>query len=126
LIFLLGYHMLEKSAFLRLLLSRPLSLSQSQSHLHCQLVSRSVFQSLLIGIFINGVYFSYKKRLRKLNIFCISPNKINEAGRVNIMCFDKTGTLTEEGLDLLGVRPVFYDKSIIQITCFYMKRYNET
>lgn len=52
-------------------------------------------------------------RLKKRNIYCISPNKINEAGRVNVMCFDKTGTLTEEGLDLLGVRPVFFDKSII-------------
>ena len=51
------------------------------------------------------------RRLRKKKIYCISPNKINEAGRVNVMCFDKTGTLTEEGLDLLGVRPVFFDKS---------------
>lgn len=24
------------------------------------------------------------------------------------MCFDKTGTLTEEGLDMYGLRPVFY------------------
>ena len=51
------------------------------------------------------------KRLKKKHTYCISPNKINEAGRVNVMCFDKTGTLTEEGLDLLGVRPVFFDTS---------------
>lgn len=48
-------------------------------------------------------------RLKKKQTFCISPNKINEAGRVNVMCFDKTGTLTEDGLDLLGVRPVYFD-----------------
>jgi cation-transporting P-type ATPase 13A2 len=43
-------------------------------------------------------------RLRKAAIFCISPNRVNVAGKVNIVCFDKTGTLTEEGLDVLGVR----------------------
>jgi len=50
-------------------------------------------------------------RLKKKQIFCISPNKINETGRVSVMCFDKTGTLTEDGLDLMGVRPVFFDKN---------------
>jgi cation-transporting ATPase 13A2 len=43
-------------------------------------------------------------RLRKARIFCISPNRINVSGKVNVVCFDKTGTLTEEGLDILGVR----------------------
>ena len=43
-------------------------------------------------------------RLQKKNIFCISPGKINLAGKVNIMCFDKTGTLTEDGLDMVGIR----------------------
>ena len=28
-----------------------------------------------------------------------------------MMCFDKTGTLTEDGLDILGARPVYIDKS---------------
>ena len=52
-------------------------------------------------------------RLQKKRIFCISDQKINEAGRVNVMCFDKTGTLTEDGLDMLGVRPVTLDHSDI-------------
>jgi cation-transporting ATPase 13A2 len=43
-------------------------------------------------------------RLRKLGIFCISPNRVNIGGKVNMCCFDKTGTLTEDGLDILGVR----------------------
>ena len=44
-----------------------------------------------------GVMFAVK-RLRKAKLFCISPPRINIAGRVNLMVFDKTGTLTEEGL----------------------------
>ncbi|KXS17261.1 hypothetical protein M427DRAFT_133689 [Gonapodya prolifera JEL478] len=45
-------------------------------------------------------------RLRGLGIFCISPPRINVAGKVDVWVFDKTGTLTEEGLDVLGVRGV--------------------
>lgn len=43
-------------------------------------------------------------RLRKFGIFCISPSRVNVAGKINVCCFDKTGTLTEDGLDVLGVR----------------------
>ena len=46
-------------------------------------------------------------RLRKKDIFCISPQRVNVGGKLDIMCFDKTGTLTEDGLDVLGVRVVF-------------------
>jgi len=45
-------------------------------------------------------------RLQKKHIYCISPNRINVAGKITIMCFDKTGTLTEEGLDLYGIRSI--------------------
>lgn len=45
-------------------------------------------------------------RLRKKQIFCISPQRVNVGGKIDVMCFDKTGTLTEEGLDVLGVRLV--------------------
>ena len=43
-------------------------------------------------------------RLRKQGIFCISPSRVNVAGKINVCCFDKTGTLTEDGLDILGIR----------------------
>ncbi|KAG0214920.1 hypothetical protein BGX28_001126 [Mortierella sp. GBA30] len=43
-------------------------------------------------------------RLKRSNIFCISPTRVNIGGKINCMCFDKTGTLTEEGLDVLGVQ----------------------
>ncbi|KAM3930935.1 putative cation-transporting ATPase 13A4 [Leptodactylus fuscus] len=46
-----------------------------------------------------------QKRLKKKNIFCISTERINVCGRINLVCFDKTGTLTEDGLDLWGVVP---------------------
>ncbi|KAH7816798.1 putative P-type ATPase (P-ATPase) Superfamily Protein [Monocercomonoides exilis] len=44
-------------------------------------------------------------RLKKKKIFCISPQRVNVAGKVKVMCFDKTGTLTEENLSVLGVQP---------------------
>lgn len=47
-------------------------------------------------------------RLKKQQIFCISPQRVNVGGKLDIVCFDKTGTLTEDGLDVLGVRVVHY------------------
>ncbi|KAF9206414.1 hypothetical protein BGZ49_002505 [Haplosporangium sp. Z 27] len=43
-------------------------------------------------------------RLKRSNIFCISPTRVNIGGKINCMCFDKTGTLTEDGLDVLGIQ----------------------
>ncbi|CAG8392173.1 unnamed protein product [Penicillium salamii] len=45
-------------------------------------------------------------RLKKKSIYCISPQKVNVGGKLDIVCFDKTGTLTEDGLDVLGARIV--------------------
>ncbi|CEJ54745.1 Putative P-type ATPase [Penicillium brasilianum] len=45
-------------------------------------------------------------RLKKQSIFCISPQKVNVGGKLDVVCFDKTGTLTEDGLDVLGARTV--------------------
>ncbi|OAT12298.1 ATPase [Blastomyces gilchristii SLH14081] len=45
-------------------------------------------------------------RLKKEKIFCISPQRVNVGGKLNVVCFDKTGTLTEDGLDVLGVRVI--------------------
>ncbi|XP_073434761.1 probable cation-transporting ATPase 13A5 [Dendrobates tinctorius] len=46
-----------------------------------------------------------QSRLKKKTIFCISPDRINMCGQLNLFCFDKTGTLTEDGLDLMGIIP---------------------
>ncbi len=52
-----------------------------------------------------GINFAIS-RLKSKQIFCISPQRVNVGGKLDLMCFDKTGTLTEEGLDVLGVRVV--------------------
>uniref|UniRef100_A0A8C5GQL5 Polyamine-transporting ATPase 13A3 n=1 Tax=Gouania willdenowi TaxID=441366 RepID=A0A8C5GQL5_GOUWI len=52
-----------------------------------------------------GIVYA-QRRLRNLGIFCISPQRINICGQINLVCFDKTGTLTEDGLDLWGVQRV--------------------
>ena len=51
-----------------------------------------------------GIVFAIN-RLKKVDIFCISPPRINMAGQISTFVFDKTGTLTEEGLSVLGFRP---------------------
>ncbi|RPB05765.1 hypothetical protein L873DRAFT_1825040 [Choiromyces venosus 120613-1] len=45
-------------------------------------------------------------RLKKKDVFCISPQRVNIGGKLDVVCFDKTGTLTEDGLDVLGVHAV--------------------
>ncbi|XP_018422668.1 PREDICTED: probable cation-transporting ATPase 13A3 [Nanorana parkeri] len=52
-----------------------------------------------------GIVYA-QRRLKKLGIFCISPQRINICGQLNLVCFDKTGTLTEDGLDLWGIQRV--------------------
>uniref|UniRef100_A0A8C5MPF4 Polyamine-transporting ATPase 13A3 n=1 Tax=Leptobrachium leishanense TaxID=445787 RepID=A0A8C5MPF4_9ANUR len=52
-----------------------------------------------------GIVYA-QRRLRKIGIFCISPQRINICGQLNLICFDKTGTLTEDGLDLWGIQRV--------------------
>ncbi|KAJ5068600.1 cation-transporting atpase [Anaeramoeba ignava] len=45
------------------------------------------------------------ERLKKNSIHCISPPRVNVAGKLNLLCFDKTGTLTTDQLEVLGVHP---------------------
>jgi cation-transporting ATPase 13A3/4/5 len=45
-----------------------------------------------------GITYSLS-RLNDKGIFCIRRDRINMAGRVNILVFDKTGTLTENSMD---------------------------
>jgi P-type E1-E2 ATPase len=46
-----------------------------------------------------GVVFAIR-RLKENKIFCISPMRVNLAGRVTTFVFDKTGTLTEDGMSV--------------------------
>ncbi|XP_031430958.1 polyamine-transporting ATPase 13A3 [Clupea harengus] len=52
-----------------------------------------------------GIVYA-QRRLKRIGIFCISPQRINICGQLNLICFDKTGTLTEDGLDLWGIQRV--------------------
>ncbi|XP_072037305.1 polyamine-transporting ATPase 13A3-like [Amphiura filiformis] len=60
-------------------------------------------QPLLPVALTTGMLYA-QIRLKKQGIFCISPQRINLSGVLDVVCFDKTGTLTEDGLDLLGFR----------------------
>ena len=55
---------------------------------------------------LNLITITVPPALKRSKIFCISPPRINVAGRVNMMVFDKTGTLTEDGLQVFGFRGV--------------------
>lgn len=46
-----------------------------------------------------------RRRLKRHQIYCISPSVINSCGGVNVVVFDKTGTLTEDGLDFFCAVP---------------------
>uniref|UniRef100_A0A8D2J9N3 Polyamine-transporting ATPase 13A3 n=1 Tax=Varanus komodoensis TaxID=61221 RepID=A0A8D2J9N3_VARKO len=52
-----------------------------------------------------GIVYA-QRRLKQHGIFCISPQRINICGQMNLVCFDKTGTLTEDGLDLWAIQRV--------------------
>jgi len=58
-----------------------------------------------------GLLFALN-RLEKLNIFCISPPKVNSAGRITRFVFDKTGTITEEGLTVYGYQHIVNDSTV--------------
>ena len=62
-------------------------------------------------------------RLKRSKIFCISPPRVNLAGRVTTFAFDKTGTLTEDGLSVQGFRcskksEAVVDSSLISYSTF--------
>ncbi|KAG8445092.1 hypothetical protein GDO86_010021, partial [Hymenochirus boettgeri] len=73
-----------------------------QTVLRCfQMLSIVINASLPASLTLSLVYA--QTRLKKKGIFCLSTQRINLAGQLNLVCFDKTGTLTEDTLDLHGV-----------------------
>lgn len=38
-----------------------------------------------------GIVYA-QRRLKHIGIFCISPQRINICGQINLVCFDKVGT----------------------------------
>lgn len=45
------------------------------------------------------------EKLKRKEIFCVSPNKVIMGGLVDMICFDKTGTLTEDYMDFKELVP---------------------
>uniref|UniRef100_A0A8C4DQ71 Cation-transporting ATPase n=1 Tax=Dicentrarchus labrax TaxID=13489 RepID=A0A8C4DQ71_DICLA len=58
---------------------------------------------LTVDIFLLDL-IQVPRRLKRVGIFCISPQRINMCGQLNLVCFDKTGTLTEDGLDMWAIQ----------------------
>jgi cation-transporting ATPase 13A2 len=66
-----------------------------------------------------GIGISYAlSRLKARGIICINRERVNLAGRVNMICFDKTGTLTEDHLDIYGFRPVKLSQGLFAFDAF--------
>jgi len=55
-----------------------------------------------LSINLTFTTFYFHHHLNKNDIFCTLDDKLNAAGKVNIVVFDKTGTLTDEGLEIEG------------------------
>ncbi|XP_053566201.1 probable cation-transporting ATPase 13A4 [Bombina bombina] len=68
------------------------------------LILTMVMNPGLPGTLTLGLLYA-QTRLKKLGIFCISPQRIIISGQLNLICFDKTGTLTKDDLDFRGVVP---------------------
>jgi cation-transporting ATPase 13A2 len=69
----------------------------------CDMVTIVVPPALPLALTVGIAYALIA--LRRDKIFCISPPRVNLAGKINCFCFDKTGTLTTEGLELQCLRP---------------------
>uniref|UniRef100_H9GB69 Cation-transporting ATPase n=1 Tax=Anolis carolinensis TaxID=28377 RepID=H9GB69_ANOCA len=80
------------------------------------LLLSAVVTPALPAALTTGIVYA-QKRLKKRKIFCISPQRINICGQINLVCFDKTGTLTEDGLNLFGVVPC-QDASFLPLHSF--------
>uniref|UniRef100_A0A803T411 Cation-transporting ATPase n=1 Tax=Anolis carolinensis TaxID=28377 RepID=A0A803T411_ANOCA len=80
------------------------------------LLLTTVVTPALPAALTTGIVYA-QKRLKKRKIFCISPQRINICGQLNLVCFDKTGTLTEDGLNLFGVVPC-QDASFLPLHSF--------
>lgn len=51
-----------------------------------------------------GIIYAIDK-MKKKDIYCVSPSKVIMGGLVNLICFDKTGTLTEDHMDFKCIVP---------------------
>nr|XP_060623233.1 probable cation-transporting ATPase 13A5 [Anolis sagrei ordinatus] len=88
----------------------------NETALMALLLLSGVINPALPAALTTGIVYA-QRRLKKRKIFCISPQRINICGQINLVCFDKTGTLTEDGLNLFGVIPC-QDASFLPLHSF--------
>ncbi len=69
----------------------------------CDMITIVVPPALPLAVTVGTMYALVA--LRRRGIFCISPPRVNLAGKINAFVFDKTGTLTTDCLELAEVRP---------------------
>ena len=67
-----------------------------------------------------GIVFSIQ-RMKSDRIYCISPNRVNVAGRVTTFVFDKTGTITEDSLSVMGSRSVTINSNNLIVFSDFMR-----
>jgi cation-transporting ATPase 13A3/4/5 len=65
------------------------------------LITITVPPTLPLAMTIGTAFAIY--RLKSKGIVCISPQKVNVAGKVTVFCFDKTGTLTEDSMSVHAI-----------------------
>ena len=68
-----------------------------------------------------GIGISYALTLLKSHkIACINRDRVNIAGKINMICFDKTGTLTEDHLDIGGFLPITFNKNQVVFDNYFV------
>jgi cation-transporting ATPase 13A2 len=66
-----------------------------------------------------GIGISYAlHRIKAKGMICINRERINLAGKVDLICFDKTGTLTEDSLNIFGYKPSCVHQGLFNLDCF--------
>ncbi|XP_061879454.1 polyamine-transporting ATPase 13A3-like [Entelurus aequoreus] len=58
----------------------------------------------ILPVALTAGLLNAQRRMKRVGIFCTSPQRINISGQLNLICFDKTGTLTEDSLNLWGIQ----------------------
>ncbi|KAI9362422.1 hypothetical protein DFJ73DRAFT_609626, partial [Zopfochytrium polystomum] len=64
------------------------------------------------------------RRLKSKGIFCICPDRINYAGRIDTFCWDKTGTLTSSKVELHGLEPC-ENRRLLGLAPSFRSRYRD-
>ncbi|XP_077412443.1 polyamine-transporting ATPase 13A3-like [Vanacampus margaritifer] len=68
------------------------------------LILATIALPVILPVALTAGLVHAQRRMKRVGIFCICPQRINISGQLNLVCFDKTGTLTEDSLDIWGIQ----------------------